>query len=446
MSTTLLGERAIVLGAGIAGTLAARALADHFEHVLVLERDGAPDSDGFRRGLPQAKLLHGILRAGLDCMNRFFPGFEQELVDGGAVPCRSARDVLFVDALGPWPQQDTGVEVPLASRAFLDRVLRRRLLGIRNVELRGELSAQGLIAEGDRVLGVTCRAADGTLTRELADFVVDATGRAAHTAEWLESLGFDAPEETRVEVDLGYACCFVRPRTSPPLLGAVVTEPPPHGRFGAAVNAQEGERMIVGIATRGRDISLPEDYASLLASAERLPHPAPFELMRDAEPLSRVARFGFAASVQRHYERLTRLPSGFLCIGDAICSFNPVWGQGMSVAALEVAALADMLAERSGDAATLESLPAAFYAEAARIITTPWQLSVGPDFAYETTRGDRPPGLAAGRGYSRALARLAMQDPDVRGLLTDVYHLVKPREVLFAPELLARVQPLMAPG
>jgi 2-polyprenyl-6-methoxyphenol hydroxylase-like FAD-dependent oxidoreductase len=138
---------------------------------------------------------------------------------------------------------------------------------------------------------------------------------------------------------------------------------------------------------------------------------------------------------------MPQVPEGFLCIGDAICSFNPIWGQGMSVAALEVVALQRLLEERAAQGGQLSGLPAAFYAEAARIIAPAWQLSVGPDFGYETTRGERPPELEAGQSFSRALSKLAQQDPAVRSLLNDVYHLVTPLDALRAPALVAKVLP-----
>jgi 2-polyprenyl-6-methoxyphenol hydroxylase-like FAD-dependent oxidoreductase len=445
-----LGQRAIVLGAGIAGTLAARALAEHFTQVLVLERDSGSDGDGFRKGVPQAKLVHALLRAGLDSINGLFPGFERELYEGGAVRCRPTRDLLFVDGLGTWSPFDVGLEVPLLSRRLIEQTLARRFSELPNVTLLSGAIAQGLTAEADRITGVVYRSGDGGVSHARADLIVDATGRADHSREWLGKLGFDTPEETRVEVDLSYAGCFISPRKKPDVLGMLVAEPPPNGRFGVLIHAQEGERMIAAVAPRGRDQPPPADYAGMLAIAERLQHPAPSALMREADPLTPVARFGFPASIQRHYERLERIPTSFLCIGDAICTFNPVWGQGMSVAALEVSALVRLLAKlgaraeaHSSDTNVLAGLSRDFYREAAQIIATPWQLSVAPDFAYETTRGQRPPELNAGRSFMRAFGRLAMHDAELRALVTDVYHLMKPREALFTPELVARVKPLI---
>lgn len=440
-----LGERAIVLGGGIAGTLAARVLADHFTHVAVIERDGAPDADGFRKGVPQAKLVHGLLRGGLDAVSAIFPELEQDLFARGAVRAKPARDLLFVDGLGLWPRPDVGFEIPLLSRPLFEQCLRAALARVPNVALLERTVVRGLLGDGERIRGVVCRGEDGETKHELADLVIDASGRSAHTGEWLQKLGLPTPEQTSVEVDITYAGCFMRPRRTDDLLGALVTEPPPAGRYGCLLQAQEGDRWIVGFLARGRDASLPSDFAGIVASAERLPHPVAFDLLRDAEPLSEVARFGFPTSVHRHYERLERWPEGFVCIGDAICSFNPIWGQGMSVAALEVLALSRMLRERASDGAELTGWALAFYAEAARIIAPAWQLSVIPDYAFHATRGERPAGINGGRGFARAMAKLAWREPAVRSLLNDVYHLVQPLEALRAPEFLAQVLPLMEP-
>jgi 2-polyprenyl-6-methoxyphenol hydroxylase-like FAD-dependent oxidoreductase len=439
-----LGKRALVVGSGVAGLLAARVLSDHFEQVLVLERDAGFAADGARNGLPQGRLVHGVLRGGLDRINALFPGFEIELVRRGAVPSRPARDVLLYDALGLWPRQDVGLDVPMLSRTLLEQTLRDRLLALGNVELRGGVTVHELIARGERVVGVVCRYAAGGHGPLQADLIVDASGRMAYTPEWLQRIGFAAPEETRVELDVAYAGCRVRPKRPPGLLGASIHEPPPYGRYAALAQAQEGGSFSVALAGRGRDTRLANDYAGLLAIAERLPHPAVFELLRDADPIEPIARFNFPASVQRHYERLERFPLGLLCIGDALCSFNPIWGQGMSAAALEAEALARVLSDFPGDADSLTGLAAWFFAAAARVIATPWALSVGPDLAYATARvecGSPPTGRL---GFSRALARLAQQEPEIRALTTEVYHLVKPREALLAPELLVRIQPFMS--
>lgn len=438
-----LGERAIVLGGGIAGTLVARVLADHFTHVTVIERDGPPDADGFRKGVPQAKLVHGLLRGGLDAVNSIFPELEQDLYARGAVRAKPTRDLLFVDGLGAWPRPDVGFEIPLLSRPLFEQGLRAALTSVPNVALLERTVVRGLLGDDERIRGVVCRGEDGETRHELADLVVDASGRSAHAGEWLQKLALPAPEQTSVQVDITYAGCFVRPRRPDGLLGALVTEPPPAGRYGCLLQAQEGDRWIVGFLARGRDASLPADFVAMLASAERLPHPAAFELLRDAEPLSEVARFGFPTSVHRHYERLARWPEGLVCIGDAICSFNPIWGQGMSVAALEVVALSRMLRERASAGAQLQGWALAFYAEAARIIAPAWQLSVIPDYAFEATRGERPAGINNGRGFARAMAKLAWREPAVRSLLNDVYHLVQPLEALRTPEFLAQVVPLM---
>lgn len=446
MAAKKLGARAIVLGGGFAGKLAARVLSDHFDSVVVLERDAGPEPDGYRKGVPQARFVHTLLRGGLQRIEALFPGFENELYARGSVRCRPARDMVFFDSLGLWNQDDVGPEQPLQTRPLLEGALEDRVTALPNVQLRRGVVVHELIAEGDRVIGVATRDAAGTSRRELADLIVDATGRSAHSPEWLRRIGFPEPPETRVEVDINYAGCLARPKRTPAFLGAMVAEPPPDGRYGSLINMQENGLIIACIGSRGQGTPLADDYPSMLSQLERLPHPAAFEMARDCEPVSKFARFGFAASVHRHYERLERVPEGFLCIGDAICSFNPVWGQGISVSAMEADVLGRMLIERAGDG-SLTGLPSAFYAESARIIATPWSLSVGPDLAYTSTRAERAPDSKAGRGFMRALGQLAKRDPEVRELVSQVFHMTKPREALATPEMLAKLAPLMAnPG
>ncbi|MEY4510334.1 MAG: hypothetical protein RLZZ450_2456 [Pseudomonadota bacterium] len=202
-----LGERAIVLGGGIAGTLVARVLADHFTHVTVIERDGAPDADGFRKGVPQAKLVHNLLRGGLDAVRSIFPDLEEDLYARGAVRAKPARDMLFVDGFGAWPRPDVGFEIPLLSRPLLERSLRAALACVPNVAFLERTVVRELVGDAERIRGVVWRDEAGETRHELADLVVDATGRAAHTALWLTKLDVPAPPQTSVDVDIAYAGC-----------------------------------------------------------------------------------------------------------------------------------------------------------------------------------------------------------------------------------------------
>ena len=183
-----------------------------------------------------------------------------------------------------------------------------------------------------------------------------------------------------------------------------------------------------------------------MAFVRQLRTPTIFNALEHAKLQGEVVRFGFPESVYRHYERLAAFPRGLLTVGDAICRFNPVYGQGMSVAAQEAVVLRQLLSTRSDEADALDGLASPFFAEAAALIDNPWFGAVIPDFAHPKTRGTRPENLEAMLKLGTALLRLAARDPSVHKLAAEVQNLLKPRSAYLDPELVQKVQALTASG
>jgi 2-polyprenyl-6-methoxyphenol hydroxylase-like FAD-dependent oxidoreductase len=210
---------------------------------------------------------------------------------------------------------------------------------------------------------------------------------------------------------------------------------------GALMLPIERQRWMVGFAGR-YDEKPPGDFEGFLAFARRMRTSTVYNAIRRAQPLSRVVRYGFAASVWRHFEKLETFPRGLLPFGDAICRFNPVWGQGMSVAAQEAVLLRRVLG--SGDGNPLTTLARSFFAEASELIETPWVSAAIPDFAFPQTEGERPADLDRILKFGNALTRLAADDPAVHKLTVEVRHLLKPRSVLRDSDLVGRVEAIVA--
>ena len=184
----------------------------------------------------------------------------------------------------------------------------------------------------------------------------------------------------------------------------------------------------------------PTDEDGFLAFARSLHTQRLWEIIKDAERVSEIVQHRFPTSVLRHYERLPSFPEGLLVIGDAISSFNPVYGQGMSSAALQVRVLQELLKDRAEDSRSLQGLALVFFAKAAEVIATPWALAAASDFAYPKTTGERPPNAAEeGARYFAALDALQAQDIAVQRLLSDVLNLVKPLSALYEEPLRSRV-------
>jgi 2-polyprenyl-6-methoxyphenol hydroxylase-like FAD-dependent oxidoreductase len=445
----LVGRQALVVGAGMGGLTAARALADHFEHVLVLERDALPGRAEDRPGVPQGKHVHALLAGGQHALCDLFPGFDGDLARMGAVPIRAGLDVR-VERPGwdPFPQRDLGFDAYAQSRAQLELGVRQQVQAHPGIEVRQQCRVQALIpgAVGARVTGAQVLTADGKSETVAADLVVDASGRGTPTLDLLVSIGQPRPAETTIGVDVAYSTAvFAIPDDAPSDWKGVFCFPQPPSSRGSLLLPMEGQRWIVTLAGRHGDRP-PGDLAGFIAYAESLRCPTIHRAIRHARPLGEVVRYGFPESVHRHYDRIETFPRGLLPVGDAVCRFNPVYGQGMSVAAQGACALRRFLAARAGERDPLEGLAQAFFAEARALIETPWAQAAIPDFIHPDTRGERPANFEQTLRFGFALTKLMARDPAVHRLVAEVQNLLKPRSVYFEPELMERVMAVMAEG
>lgn len=273
-----------------------------------------------------------------------------------------------------------------------------------------------------------------------ADFIVDAGGRGSHASRWLTELGFQLPRETAIGVDIGYASTKYRVPAAydEPERMQIFLGPPP--QFTNAAIIGEIEHYAWHVTLVGRFGQYPPiDEVGFLAFARSLHTPRLYRLIKDAERVADIVQYRFPSSLRRHYEQLTAFPEGFLVLGDAICSFNPVYGQGMSVAALQVRVLQQLLAERGAKSHGLDGVALAFFPKAAEVILTPWTLAVGQDLAYPQTTGERPPNMVESAQYFAALNVLAIEDFEVHKLLGEVFQLAKPLSVLMEEPLRSRV-------
>ena len=204
-----LAARAVVIGAGIGGLTAAKAIAPYFAQVLVLERDALPDEPSARAGVPQGRQMHGLLPGGLIALETLFPGFRADLESAGAARVRCVQDFRIErPGYDPFPQRDFGYDIFSLSRPLLERLCRRRLEAEPNVEVRPRCRVVGLTPTQTRppaVCGVEIREPDGGSRAIAADLVIDASGRGSPTLAFLETMGLRKPEETEIKVGIAYA-------------------------------------------------------------------------------------------------------------------------------------------------------------------------------------------------------------------------------------------------
>jgi len=324
------GGHALVVGGSMAGLLAARVLADHFERVTVVDRDRYPKGPEFRAGVPQSRHLHALLGRGQELLEGMFPGLVAELTAAGAVTIAWPAEALSLAPAGWTRRFPTSVTVLSLTRPLLEWAVRRRVAALGRVRFAEGTEAVGLLADPDRraVIGARLRdrgQPDGPAAELAAELVVDASGRDSRAPRWLEELGYGAPPETRVNAFLGYATRYYRP---PPGFAAdwralyLRGVPPRHPR-GGALFPVEGDRWMVTLGGYGRDYP-PTDEAGFLAYACSLRSRVLYDAIKEAEPLTPVHGYRRTDNQLRHYDRLARWPERFVVTGDAVCAFNPV--------------------------------------------------------------------------------------------------------------------------
>jgi 2-polyprenyl-6-methoxyphenol hydroxylase-like FAD-dependent oxidoreductase len=428
-SVSFAAEHAIVIGAGVAGLSAAQALAARFGRVTLIERDTLPDEPRPRRGVPQGNHGHVLLAAGQEALAELFPGFADALVAAGAVPFDPGRDLRVHRFGGLWPRVDSGLRLVSFSRPLLEQALRDRLRS--NVGVRDGVAVSGLTGTG-RVDGVRLDTGE-VLSAEL---VADCSGRGSRSDRWLADLGFPPPSVDEVKVGVGYATRLY-PRKPGDLTDgeAVLTLPSPPSSYRTGLMLPiEGDRwLVMAGAWHG---AYPRDEAEFTRHLKDLPHPAFAELIGRAEPVSELFVYTFPASRRRYFEKLDRHPAGYVTLGEALCSFNPIYGQGMACAAMEAVVLGSLLDSRG---AVTAELATEYYAKAAGILGVPWRFAVGGDFAFSETTGPKPPLIDLLNRYSRRIQVAAMADTDVRVTFNRVQHLVEPPSALFRPRMIWKV-------
>jgi 2-polyprenyl-6-methoxyphenol hydroxylase-like FAD-dependent oxidoreductase len=433
-----MGERqACVIGASITGLVAARVLSDHFDHVVLFDRDTLPAECANRKGVPQGWHGHGLLASGYGALRQLFPRLEADLLQAGAVAGDVIGDVRWFQHGFYKAKFQSGLGGILLSRPLLETTIRSQVRQIRNVSIATNTHVVGLLTGGGarRVTGVRVQQVGGPVTDHQAALVVDASGRGSRAPEWLGELGYAQPPVDAVDIALGYTTRTFkrRPHDLNGDMGVILAPKPPQTRVGFML-AMEDDRWIVSIGGWTGDYA-PTDPHGFLEFARSLARPDIYEVIRDAEPLTEAVTYRFPCNLRRRYEKLTAFPAGFLVMGDAICSFNPIYGQGMSVTALEALAL-DACLDRG---LTVDNLWRPFIREASRIIETPWTIAAGSDFAFAGVKGPKPVGTDVINWYLEHVHRAASTDRVVCRAFFDVANLLAPATTLFRPRVVGRV-------
>jgi 2-polyprenyl-6-methoxyphenol hydroxylase-like FAD-dependent oxidoreductase len=433
-------QHAIVMGGSLAGLLTARVLSKHFERVTIIEKDRVNDRPESRPGQPQTQHLHGLLAKGLQIMTDYFPDLPAALVEHGAIINDFGESMRWYIYGGYRSQFKVGFPIATMSRGLLEYLIRDRVLALPNIELLDRTTVKELQAttNKDRIIGIKIERHDteNHSNSLVADLVIDATGRNSHSAQWLEALGYQAPVEAKVYVDVRYATRIYRRNPEDSYSQTWIINTPDASKqtsFGAMFPIEEN-RWIVTIGNWHSD-GIPITESNFLEFTHSLEGQDIYNLISQCEPLSIVVPYKFPFSLRRHYERLKRFPLGYLVLGDAVSSFNPTYGQGMTVAALEVAELDRLLTNNISSTCLAQT----FFKHIAKVIDIPWQLSVGEDFRFLQTTGAKPIGIDFINRYVARVHRATLGDIVVGKAFLKVMNLMAPPISLFHPQIVWRV-------
>lgn len=394
----VVGNRAVVLGGSVAGLCAAGALAPFFSEVIVLERDSLPADAEHRRGVPQSKHPHFMLNSGRRAIEQLFPGYEADLIEAGGRKLNPSLDAAYCEAVGWAPRKSGSMTMVYGSRILIERVLRDKVRNLANVTIREEVVVRSIETEGGgtangRVTGVRILGDSGD---ELisADLVIDAMGRGSSVPAWLAEAGWSEPPVRSLDAKVTYSSMWYQlppPEERPDtwwwehLAIMPHQDKRPHPEeYDYLVNffPIEGDRAIACMGAWG--LELPRKTDAFVEAAERIRTPVFAAAMKQCEQLSEVHLTRSTGNKWRRYDLMENAPLGLIPIGDAICAFNPFYGQGMSSAARSAVIVADCLRDAV-------SLDRAFFrrllAEQKKSLDVPWMLAIARDQGYEHATG-----------------------------------------------------------
>lgn len=434
----IIGDVAVVVGAGMGGMMAAGVLSKFFGEVVVLEKDTLPDKPEVRKSVPQGAHVHGLLVEGRRNLEKIFPGFTSAIIDRGAVCSRMGLEFLIRDSEGWFPKVDADLLTQTMTRPLLERTVRDFLERDDRIRMRQNVQVKGWEFTDGALTGVAVKNKNGQETIQ-STFVIDATGRGGNSHSWLEAGGFGPTEETTLEIGTGYASAlFKKPENWENAVDSMVV----HGREpdtrGGLIFSVENGCWIVSMAGRF-DQQPTADPDEFMAFAKGLCEPDIYNWISQGERISPIRTYKAPVSRWRHYEKLDRYPERLLPVGDALAHVNPLFGQGMTLASIHVMNLWELLSERAEAGDSLDGIAKPYFENVHSFTEGVWQALENIEFGYSGTKGQRPADIDDRMAYAYGLRKLIDQDPDVFKLFLNVAQLTIPGDVLGRPDIASRV-------
>ena len=425
-----------VIGGSIAGLLAAGALAKHYSKVYVVDRDPSIGTQDPRKGAPQGRHVHALLPRGVAAAETLFPGISEEIINGGANHGDLCEDAQWCPGGHRLKRNRSNTRVIASSRPFIESFFAQRLQLLPNVEFVTNVIGCGFRTIDGRVTDIELRDRDGKQYAKSANVVVDATGRASKLPSWLEKHGYHAPPEDSIDVKIGYAsvrfrCSSAKNVNLKALIIGAATDVPRGGI------AQAVEHDILQVSLAAYSETPPTNMQEFVEYAKTLAQPDIYNWLQGAEPIDEIKTHGIPKAYRRRFDKIPDIPEGLLAIGDSICAFNPVYAQGMTIAALEAQELDKCLAKRLGKKRKRVSK---HYFKAIRSITeTAWTMGSTSDLSMPIIDGQLsfPNNLIA--KWIDRVQLAGTRDSSIAQKFVRVAALLDPPSSLLAPAFVWRV-------
>ncbi|KAA9023829.1 NAD(P)/FAD-dependent oxidoreductase [Niallia endozanthoxylica] len=435
-------QKAIIIGGGISGKLAARVLSDFFKEVIVIERDNRPIGPFPRKGARQGEHIHALLLAGQYGLERLFPGITEKFYTTGAVEMNSTKDLSWFHH-GVWKlRYDGHYRTTLQTRPHLEWHIEQSIDNLSNVTVFYNQSVRNILyhAKKNRVYGVEIVDKEKNIRTLTADLIVDASGSSSITTSWLETLGIQIPRE-QAEIGLTYVSKFYQlpdNKTRDWKIKMIYPDPPAE-KIGGTVSLVEGERYtvtIMGYQNAIKEKEVVKNDQGFLELAKKLPQLDIYHEIKDGTPLSATSIYRIPKIIWKRFDQVKQLPNGLMLIGDTICRIDPVFGQGMSIAVFEALALQKIFQDGN---CSLQKNIINFHKKARRIISPIWNMVVTEDFRYPGIIDKKPISLSIQQWYAKKIFLLSSQHQDIYDSFAKVMNLLEPMTILIKPEILKRV-------
>ena len=421
-------DHAIVIGGSIAGLLAAGVLAKHYTKVSLIDADKFSDSEAPRKGVPQGNHAHGILRNGWEQMKSVFPNLEERVSAAGALWLDVGMDLKWHYFGVKRATFESAGKTPFIGRPILENLIFKEVEGLSNVECLPSTFVEAYVGNTEVVRGVKLRDGD----EMLANLVVDASGRGSRTPKWLQKLGCDEPETLSIPANVSYATCeFTPPTRDFDWRVLYITPQPPHGGSGVVFPRGDGSWLVT---LTGRNLKQqPRTNDEFVEYAKSLANDEIHEALKGADPLCEIRNYRFSKSLRRLYEKV-EMPAGLIVVGDAVCSFNPVFGQGMTVCAMEAVHLGEVLSTNSGD-----DWQQSFQKEITQYIDVAWEMVEVEDLRYADVHELRSLKVKVMQAFTAAVCRKSAKDTYLSRLFDEIVHFETPPTALLRLKVLLKL-------